>query len=662
MADIPVRVIINAINNASKEFKTMSNDAGRFTSDINKVAVAGAALGATAGLLTREFINQAGAMEQNQVAFRTMIGNAETANTLLANIREFAKQTPFNLTELVEGSKRLLAYNVEAKDLIPTLGVLGDITAGVGRDKLPQLILAFGQVKAATKLTGAELRQFSEAGVPLLDTLAKQFGVTASEIQDMVSDGKIGFKDVEKALTTLTAEGGKFHNLMQDQSKTTAGKISNMEDSFQQLEVTLGKALLPTVNRLLEAVIPMVEKFGQWAEKNPDLIVSLTGVAAGVGAVSSAILVLQPIVKVLGATFSILGTVMGLASAAGVALLEAIFAIGAFLVATPIAVVILAIVAAVAALAIAWKAGWLDVQGILTQASIFISLAIENIKTFLIGLAEFIITLPEVFTAFVEQLKMSIYLFFTETLPFAIGFLVGRMELFVSQDVPNFITATIAWFQQLPPRIGAFLTALRDDLIKKFNEARDNALKITKEIVDKVSEFFSTLPGKISDWLSSLPGIISSWFNEAKNRAVQIAQDMYNGVKEWFDKIIGFFGEIISKAGEAISKAREAFNVGRATGNNRQFGGPVSAATSYTVGEVGPEGFTPQVAGHITPSGQYAPVREKSGGGNTIQFIINADMIVNSPLERRSFAEAIYKDLVVLARSQNTSVAELFGA
>lgn len=662
MADIPVRVIINAINNASKEFKTMSNDAGRFASDINRVAVAGTALGATAGLLTREFINQAGAMEQNQVAFRTMIGNAETADNLLNNIRDFAKRTPFNLNELVEGSKRLLAYNIEAKDLIPTLGVLGDITAGVGRDKLPQLILAFGQVKAATKLTGAELRQFSEAGVPLLDTLAKQFGVSASEIQDLVSDGKIGFKDVEKALTTLTSEGGKFHDLMQSQSLTTTGKISNMEDSFQQLEVTLGKALLPTVNRLLEAIIPMVEKFGQWAEKNPDLIVQLTGVSIAIGGISSAILILSPIVKTISSVFSILGGVLGLLGINSALVLNAFFAIGAFLLANPIAIVILAIVAAIAALAFAWKNGWIDIQAILTQAWQMITLSIETIRTTLIGLAEYITTLPEVFTLFVEQLQMSIYIFFTETLPYAIGFLVGRMELFVTQDVPNFVAGTIEWFQQLPPRIAALLTTLRDDLIKKFNEARENAIRITKDIVEKVSEFFSTLPGKISDWLSTLPGIISNWFTEARNRAVQIAQDMYNGVKEWFDKIIGFFGDIISKAGEAISKAREAFSVGQNAGKNRQFGGPVSAATAYTVGEVGPEGFTPQVAGHITPNGQYAPIAEKGGGGSTIQFIINADTIVNSPLERRSFAEAIYKDLVVLARSQNTSVAELFGA
>lgn len=766
MADIPVRVIINAINNASKEFKTMSNDAGRFASDINRVAVAGTALGATAGLLTREFINQAGAMEQNQVAFRTMIGNAETADNLLNNIRDFAKRTPFNLNELVEGSKRLLAYNIEAKDLIPTLGVLGDITAGVGRDKLPQLILAFGQVKAATKLTGAELRQFSEAGVPLLDTLAKQFGVSASEIQDLVSDGKIGFKDVEKALTTLTSEGGKFHDLMQSQSLTTTGKISNMEDSFQQLEVTLGKALLPTVNRLLEAIIPMVEKFGQWAEKNPDLIVQLTGVSIAVGGISSAILVLQPIVKTISAAFSILSAVFGLLGVSAAGALNAVFAIGAFLLANPITLVILAIAAAMGALALAWKNNWGDIQGKTKSVMSFVGGAIsslietvtslgenatESIRKFTVDIISYfqnlpneistiwngitltiseaitnivatVAAMPAQLSAMVEAFKTSIYVFFTETLPYAIGFVVGRMERWVMEDVPNAInaliqfltetipllaeqftiwftdmlvqsfnafynwatvevpnaiTALVGWLQETIPLLVAqfisWITNLatqsyakliefKNNAISSFIAFKDGAIEQAKITATNVIEWVKTLVRDVTTVINQLPGNIVAAMQRVKDAAISKAREIYDGVKEWFDKIAGFFGEIISKASEAIGKAREAFNIGQNAGKNRQFGGPVSAATAYTVGEVGPEGFTPQVAGHITPNGQYAPIAEKGGGGSTIQFIINADTIVNSPLERRSFAEAIYKDLVVLARSQNTSVAELFGA
>jgi phage-related minor tail protein len=143
--------------------------------------------------------------------------------------------------------------------------------------------------------------------------------------------------------------------------------------------------------------------------------------------------------------------------------------------------------------------------------------------------------------------------------------------------------------------------------------------------------------------------------------AISKAREIYEGVKGWIDKVIDLFNQIVSAAQRAIDKAREAFSAGMNAGK-RQFGGPVSAASNYVVGEAGAEGFTPQTAGYITPHGAYAPIGMKGGGGGpTIQFIINADMIINSPAERRGLAEAIYADLVTLARSQNMTVAEMMG-
>jgi tape measure domain-containing protein len=115
--------------------------------------------------------NSAVQMEQWKIAFDTMLQDSGKASKLLSDITKFAKETPFELSQLIEGSKRLLAYNVSAEQVIPTMKMLGDIAAGVGTEKLPQLLLAYGQVNAATKLTGAELRQFAEAGVPLLEAL-----------------------------------------------------------------------------------------------------------------------------------------------------------------------------------------------------------------------------------------------------------------------------------------------------------------------------------------------------------------------------------------------------------------------------------------------------------------------------------------------------------
>ena len=161
-----------------------------------------------------------------------MLGSADEAQKMLRNVSKFAANTPFELPELIDTTKRLLAYNIAAEDIIPTLTSLGNITAGIGREKMPQLILAYGQVRATTRLTGAELRQFSEAGVPLIGQLAQQFGVAESRILEMVSAGEIGFPAVEQAFQAMSGEGGKFFNLMERQSKTYDGVVSNLRDNF----------------------------------------------------------------------------------------------------------------------------------------------------------------------------------------------------------------------------------------------------------------------------------------------------------------------------------------------------------------------------------------------------------------------------------------------
>lgn len=191
--------------------------------------------------------------EQTNIAFQTMLGSKKDADELQAKLIDLAAKTPFELPQVQEASKKLLAFGFSAQEVIPNLTSLGNIAAGVGMEKLPQLILAFGQVKAATKLTGNELRQFTEAGVPLLDELAKQLKKPVSEIQKMVSEGAIGFPIVQKALTALSTEGGRFANLMEKQAQTLGGLWSTFKDNFTQ------NILLPLGNGLSNLVKPILQ-------------------------------------------------------------------------------------------------------------------------------------------------------------------------------------------------------------------------------------------------------------------------------------------------------------------------------------------------------------------------------------------------------------------
>lgn len=314
-----LQIVIDAQNRTQGTFNTLKNNLeavnksySGLISTMKGVGTAGAVAFGGLSLITKEIIEAGAGFEQTQIAFETMLGSAETAKTVLGDLAQFASRTPFELRQLEDASKRLLAYGTSADKLIPTLQMLGDISAGVGMDKLPQLILAFGQVQAATKLTGAELRQFSEAGVPLLGALAQELGKTEAEIIDMVSEGAIGFETMKIALEGLSGEGGKFFNLMERQSTSLGGLWSNLKDQISLTARTIGEELLPYLKPVVEKLIEMTGSLRAFVEENPKLA---AGILIGALALTALLAVLLPIAVALPGLiimFTFLGTVFTL--------------------------------------------------------------------------------------------------------------------------------------------------------------------------------------------------------------------------------------------------------------------------------------------------------------------------------------------------------------
>ena len=235
MAQANIRAVITAEDRASKTLQNfgrsvenMGERAGRAINRATKVLAV-----ATAGAVTFA-VKSAASYEQSRIAFDTFLGSAEKGKKLLKEVSDFARKTPFELPQVVEATQQLLAYGVEAKNVIPNLTMLGNASRG-NAEILGRLIMAFGQVKAATRLTGMELRQFTEAGIPLLEELAKSMHKTVPEIKDLVSEGKVGFPEVEKALAGMSGEGGRFFNLMERQSHTFNGVVSNIKDNIGRL-------------------------------------------------------------------------------------------------------------------------------------------------------------------------------------------------------------------------------------------------------------------------------------------------------------------------------------------------------------------------------------------------------------------------------------------
>lgn len=177
-------------------------------------------------------IGGAASFEQNRVAFETMLGSADKARTMMQDISDFAKSTPFQLPEVVQASKQLLAFGFAQDEIIPEMRKLGDVAAGVGVP-VGQLSAVFGQVKTAGKLMGQDLLQFTSAGIPLLQYLSQTMGETTSKIKSDMDKG-VGptFTDVQNALDAMTGSGSKFGGMMDKQSHTLAGMWSNIQDGF----------------------------------------------------------------------------------------------------------------------------------------------------------------------------------------------------------------------------------------------------------------------------------------------------------------------------------------------------------------------------------------------------------------------------------------------
>lgn len=266
-----LREVETGVTNTSKEIE--KNGLG-IEDMFNKMTKAAAAFGAgfTAKELIQNIIQVRGEFQQLEVAFTTMLGSSEKANVLMAQLTETAAKTPFDLQGAANGARQLLAYGTSAEDVNETLIRLGNIAAGLSQP-LGDLVYLYGTTMTQGRLYTQDLNQFTGRGIPMIKELAKEFGVAESEIKGMVEAGMIGFPEVQKVIQNLTNEGGMFFNLMQEQSKTITGQISNIGDSFSMMLNDIGKANEGIINDALSSVSYLIENY----EKVGKILIELVG-------------------------------------------------------------------------------------------------------------------------------------------------------------------------------------------------------------------------------------------------------------------------------------------------------------------------------------------------------------------------------------------------
>lgn len=201
-----------------------------------------------------------GQFQQLEASFKTLTGSEQVATDLMSQLIHTAATTPFGVTDISNAARQLLAYGVEADKVNETLIRLGDIAAGLSIP-IGDLAYLYGTTMTQGRLYTADLNQFLGRGIPLADELAKQFGVAKEEVKKLVEEGKVGFPEVQQAIINLTNEGGKFGGLMEAQSKTITGQISNIEDTIEQMFNQIGQASEGVIGTTLDVITALVENW-----------------------------------------------------------------------------------------------------------------------------------------------------------------------------------------------------------------------------------------------------------------------------------------------------------------------------------------------------------------------------------------------------------------
>lgn len=251
-----------AVKQAEATLRQSSSSLLQFGNSLSQVGMAATTLGASLTALSGGFatlgVMSAGKFEQTTIAFETMLGSAAETQKLLADLTEFAAKTPFEMPEVEQAARGLVAFGERGDKLIETLHILGNAAAGTSTD-FGLLTLVYNQVRGVGKLLTQDFRQLSTRGVLTLKDIANYFKVTDEEAQDLLSTGQVGFEDLRNILASLSEEGGRFFNLTERQSDSLLGSIAKLKDAFNIFLRQIGEELIPIVKASTNTVLYFVE-------------------------------------------------------------------------------------------------------------------------------------------------------------------------------------------------------------------------------------------------------------------------------------------------------------------------------------------------------------------------------------------------------------------
>lgn len=362
------------ISNLSKSSDTLSK---KFTSFGTKMSI-----GVTAPLtaLATAGVKYNATMESYLANLTTLLGgNQQEAQKLLDTLKEMANTTPYEATDLVKATQKMMAFGISAEDSLKYLNMLGDIAMG-DANKMDSLTLAFSQMGASGRATMEDINQMIDQGFNPLTIIAEKTGESMGDLRDRVSAGGVSFEEIAGAFQTATSEGGTFYQSMDKASQTTNGKISSLKDAFNSALGSMTESLLPFVTEAVNGLTNVANWFANLDDDGKRMVLTLAGIAMAIGPVTTAI------TKLIDTSSNIKKIVSKIKSWTVVTKLQTVAqqALNAVTKHNTIAIVITAIVALIAIIVTLWnKCEWFR-EGVMTVINAIWG-AIQSVGSFIMG-------------------------------------------------------------------------------------------------------------------------------------------------------------------------------------------------------------------------------------------------------------------------------------
>ena len=538
LAEVMVKVGIDraSLNAGLDEARNTITTKMKSAEESSKMLLGGLSV-AGAGLVAFgvKSLQMAGNVETAQTAFTTMLGSAEKAAALMKDLQAFGAETPFEFPEIQAAAKSLLAFGIGADEMKTKLREIGDVSSAVGAP-IGEIAEIYGKAKTAGRLFAEDINQLTGRGIPIIQELAKQFNVSEGEVKGLVESGKVGFPELEKAFSSMTGEGGKFHDMMKAQSATLPGMWSNLMDNIGQSATVFGQELI----------------------KNFDLKDKLQGLIDGLGKIST-LLSEKGLKGALAELFppETQATIVIIGGAILGALVPAIYALAAGFWAAMVPLLpFIAAGAAIAALAFLIYQGWEPLKN-------FFSNLWEGISSKVTGIWNSI-------KSTAEGVWNSIKDFFKkwgdELLLLAIG-PAGWAVLLVTKIVENWDkikeTTSKIW-----EAITSFLSEKWQAVASTFSNIGNTIRSFFTGLWNGISSQVSSIWGTIHNTISSKFNSISSTISNIGSTVRGIFTNLASSAYQWGSNLISeFLRGFKSKIASIKSAAREvASSVSRVIG------------------------------------------------------------------------------------------------